>query len=326
VDPLVEARFPDVPRSAGHYESFYIRAVRPGGGVGVWIRYTVHKRPGAEPNGSVWFTLFDASADGPKASKVILPGPSAGPGGEIRLGDSRLRPGEAVGEAPSEGCHPSWDLRFSSSEEPLLQLPRRWLYKAPVPRTKTLSPWPSARFEGTVSVDGREIELDGWNGMLGHNWGSEHAERWIWLHGIEGDGTWLDVAIGRVKVGPVTTPWIANGAISLDGVRHRLGGVERTRRTEVRETPERCEFVLPGSGLTVQGEVTAARKDFVGWIYADPAGPEHNTVNCSIADMRLAVSRPGEPQRMIDLPGAAAYELGMRETDHGMEIQPFPDG
>jgi hypothetical protein len=24
--------------------------------------------------------------------------------------------------------------------------------------------------------------------------------------------------------------------------------------------------------------------------------------------------------------GAAAYELGMRERDHGIPIQPFPDG
>jgi hypothetical protein len=28
----------------------------------------------------------------------------------------------------------------------------------------------------------------------------------------------------------------------------------------------------------------------------------------------------------LALRGGAAYELGMRERDHGMEIQPFPDG
>ena len=56
------ARFPDVAEKAGHYESFYIKACRPGGGEGIWIRHTVHKRPGAEPKGSIWFTLFDAEA------------------------------------------------------------------------------------------------------------------------------------------------------------------------------------------------------------------------------------------------------------------------
>ena len=39
-----EARFPGVPSGAGHYESFYVKAARPGGGRGVWIRHTVHKR------------------------------------------------------------------------------------------------------------------------------------------------------------------------------------------------------------------------------------------------------------------------------------------
>ena len=66
--------------------------------------------------------------------------------------------------------------------------------------------------------------------------------------------------------------------------------------------------------------------DFVGWVYADPDGSEHNTVNCSVADMRLTVSRPGQAPVALDLEGGAAYELGMRETDHGIAIQPFPDG
>jgi hypothetical protein len=46
----------------GHYESFYIKACQPGGGQALWIRHTVHKRPGAEPNASIWFVLFDREA------------------------------------------------------------------------------------------------------------------------------------------------------------------------------------------------------------------------------------------------------------------------
>ena len=56
------ARYPEVAAKAGHYESFYLKACRPDGGQGVWIRHTVHKRPGAEPNASIWFCLFDRSA------------------------------------------------------------------------------------------------------------------------------------------------------------------------------------------------------------------------------------------------------------------------
>ena len=37
----------------------------------------------------------------------------------------------------------------------------------------------------------------------------------------EAPGAWLDVAIGRVRVGRAVTPWVANGALSLDGARLR---------------------------------------------------------------------------------------------------------
>jgi hypothetical protein len=85
--------------------------------------------------------------------------------------------------------------------------------------------------------------------------------------------------------------------------------------------------VLPGAGLRVVGTVTAARKDVVGWVYADPDGSEHHTTNCSISDMRLTVERKGsaEPVELV-VEGGAAYELGMRERDHGIPILPFPDG
>ena len=75
MDDPTRARFPDVPHDAGHYESFYLRAAHPSEPLGIWIRYTVHKRPGEEPKGSVWFTLFDAGADGPWAVKVTEPWP-----------------------------------------------------------------------------------------------------------------------------------------------------------------------------------------------------------------------------------------------------------
>jgi hypothetical protein len=42
--------------------------------------------------------------------------------------------------------------------------------------------------------------------------------------------------------------------------------------------------------------------------------------------MRLTVERAGQPARELTVPGGAAYEIGMREIDHGIPLQPFPDG
>jgi hypothetical protein len=335
------------------YESFYLRAVSPDKPVGVWIRCTVHKRPGQSPRGSLWFTVFDAARGRPFMHKLTTDALSVPADGWIAVGDAILGPERAEGTCGEA----RWSLRIASGEPELRHLPHAFLYRTPLPRTKLTSPAPATRLEGKIEIPGpatRIIDIDGWHGMVGHNWGSEHAERWIWLHGIDfqettaGDhgtteadgagsaggtgsaggasGAWLDVAIGRILVAGRPTPWVANGALSLDGERHRLGGLA-ARGLLVAETPERCRLSLPGpGGLMVQTHVRTPPGTHAGWRYADPDGGEHDVSNCSIAALTLVVQRPGLPSRTLRTAHGGAYELGMRERDHGIPIAPFSDG
>jgi hypothetical protein len=325
------ARFPQVAAKAGHYESFYVKACRPGGGQGIWIRHTVHKRPGAEANASIWFVLFDREAGGPRATKATVPAAelSVPVGSWIRVAGAEIGPGKASGSIETEALKAAWELTFASDAEPCRYLPADWLYEMPVPRTKFVAPLPSARFDGRLEIAGQEIKLEGWPGMIGHNWGSEHAERWVWLEGTgfpDSPDTYFDAGAARIGIGRRTTPWLPSGMLVLDGEAHRLGGFGKIRAASIVESPTACEFVLPGRDIVVRGRVFAPRKDFVGWVYADPKGPEHHTVNCSVSDLELTVERPGQSTRELTLTAGAAYELGMRETDHGIPIQPYPDG
>jgi hypothetical protein len=337
------ARFPRVAAKAGHYESFYVKACEPGGGRGVWIRHTVHKRPGAEPNASIWFVLFDRGSEGPRATKVTVPAAelSAPAGSWIRVGPAEIGPGFARSAVPhpytggirnsgtGAGLAVAWDLSFAAEAEPCKYLPADWLYEAPLPKTKFVAPVPLAHFDGRLEIEGETIELSGWPGMIGHNWGSEHAERWVWLEGTgfpDSPNTYFDAGAARVRLGSRTSPWIPSGMLMLDGEPHRLGGLGAIRSASIEESPAACSFVLPGKGVVVHGRVSAPEKDFVGWVYADPKGPEHHTVNCSVADLELTVERPGLPKRELTLAAGAAYELGMKETDHGISIQPYADG
>ncbi|HKJ37007.1 MAG TPA: hypothetical protein VKA36_10605 [Solirubrobacterales bacterium] len=325
-----EARFPAIDPSAGHYESFYLKAAPPGGGRALWIRHTIHKRPGQEPTCSIWFTLFGNG--GPTATKASFPAGSLSvpDGSYVRVDGSEIGPGRATGSVATEAFEAEWDLRFEDRHDAFRHLPSERMYSAKLPRTKLLSPHPGALFSGSVTIDGERLALDAWPGMVGHNWGAEHAERWIWMHGGEFDdgapGDFIDVAAGRIKLGPLRTPWIANGSIVIGGEAYRLGGLGRTYGTEITESPTGCEFVIGGKRITVRGRVEAPAERFVGWIYADPDGGEHNTVNCSIADMELRVERPDHKHLHLRVPGGAAYELGMRERDHGIPIQDYPDG
>jgi hypothetical protein len=325
------ARFPRVGPKAGHYESFYVKACRPGGGQGLWIRHTVHKRPGAEPKGSIWFTWFDREAEGPRATKLTVPSAqlSAPAGSWIRVADAEIDPGRASGRIATEALEASWDLAFSGDAAPCKYLPSDRLYETRLPKTKFVAPYPDARFSGRLEIAGESVSLDGWPGMIGHNWGSEHAERWVWLEGTgfeRSPDTYFDAGAARIALGPWTTPWVPSGMLMLDGEEHRLGGLGRIRAARIEESPTACQFVLPGRDIVVRGRVSASKKDFVGWVYADPQGPEHHTLNCSVADLELTVDRSGRPSRQLTLPAGAAYELGMRETAHGIPIQPYPDG
>ena len=152
--PPTHARFPHVKQQAGHYESFYLKACHPDGGLGVWIRYTVHKSPNQAPKGFIWFTLFDAAA-GVRASKVEFATPETGAGDYIRFGDHRFAPGRIEGRADSQQLDASWQLSFAGSEPPLWHLPAGFMYNAPFPRTKVLSPHPNVVFQG--QIDAAEI-------------------------------------------------------------------------------------------------------------------------------------------------------------------------
>ncbi len=310
----------------GMYESFYLRAVSPDEPVGAWIRYTVHKRPGQAPSGSLWCTVFDASAGAPFMHKLTTTELTVPTGGWIEIGgDSRLGPGLAQGN-----CGPArWSLRFASEEPELRHLKQGWLYKAPLPRTKLTSPAPAASFEGTIELPDHTLRLDGWKGMVGHNWGSEHAERWIWLHGIgfeEDPLAWVDVALGRVLVAGRLTPWVASGAISLDGRMLRLGGLG-ARGLKVTESAARCSLAIPGEdGLSVEAHVDTPAGSSAGWRYADPDGGEHDVVNCSVAALALNVRPRGQAASTLHTAHGGVYELGMRERDHGVPLAPFADG
>lgn len=327
------ARFPAVPPDRGHYESIYLKASAPEGGRAIWIRHTFHRRPGAPATGAVWLTYFDAERRRPRAMKrqVGEQEVSVPEGAYLRVDGAEIGPGWAQGEVALGDSAASWNLRFSDRHAALHHLPAEWMYRSRLPRTKLLSPHPGAVFDGIVEIDGERLEIEAWPGMVGHNWGSEHAETWVWIHGtgLGGPGSrdYFDLAAGRVRVGPVLTPWAANGQLVLAGETIRLGGLGSLRSTSIEAEPTSCRFSVPGKGgVTVRGSVGAPADRFVGWLYSNPGGGEHHALNCSISDLRLTLERAGGETTELALDGAAAYELGTEATDHGIPIEPFPDG
>lgn len=147
-DPMAtSARFPAAPLRAGMYESLYLRAVSPDEPTAVWIRYTVHKRPGQLSKGSVWCTVFDAPHGEPLMQKLTTERLRAPLDNWIAIGEeSEIGPAGARGRCGEA----RWSLRFDSREPELRHLSPTLLYRLPLPRTKLTSPAPVASFDGTV--------------------------------------------------------------------------------------------------------------------------------------------------------------------------------
>ena len=302
-----DARYPAVDAAAGHYESFYLKVADAASRRALWLRYTVHKRPGAAPVGSLWATLFDAD-------------------GEVRRRRSSRRRPSSSATAGATGCasarrasaRTAAPARFPGSRRGTCAS-RAARRRSPTSRAtgcttrscrarRRSACAPRSASSGEVTVRGRNVELDGWPGMVGHNWGAEHAERWIWLHGT---------AFGASSPAHGST---RRSAASRSGLGRRRGsrtaacrstacatasagsaGPARVQVERAARSARASTFPATGSSCTARSPPRAS--DVVGWIYSDPAGPQHHTAHCAIADMTLTVERAGRPPLTLAVEG-----------------------
>ncbi len=320
---LASPRAPKAPLSAALYESHYLTAADPAGGRALWLRFTALKRPGQPAHATTWLTVFDASAGRPRALRVTAPEPLGDPGaawvrsslGEIGPSGTRGELREITGAGPTarEGSESraSWDLRWEARAGELAYLPARWLYDRRVPRSNGAALVPAAAATGTLVLDaGETVQIDGWEAMVGHNWGSEHAHQWCWMHagGLGDDGRgWLDLALVRIRIGRLVTPWIASGVIDVDGRRHAPAPLHRVTCDRAGEqTTVRASL---SAGVAVTVELIAPRNDTVTWDYAAPRGPGRAVENCSVADALITLRTKGQT-RSLAATGTAAVEHG----------------
>jgi hypothetical protein len=309
---LASPRVPTRARAAPGYESHYLTAVDPRGGRAVWVRYTSDKAPGESARGRLWCTAF-AAARAPLARRTARAGEIAAPpaGGWARIDGAAIGPDGARGSLEEV----TWELRWRGQAPAVGYLPRGWLYDRRLPRSNGAALVPDATFAGWVERAGERVDVEGWRGMVGHNWGADHADRWIWAHATglgERDETgWLDVVLARTRVGGLLTPWLPAGALQLDGRRHAigLGAGMRGLRVAVARERERVEIALPSLGDGLWLEAALPSETTARWDYATPSGGSRDVRNCSIASGRLRLGT-GPAAATIELEARLVVEVG----------------
>jgi hypothetical protein len=230
------------------------------------------------------------------------------------------------GQATLGGQTARWDLAITGGQPPLRPLRPQLLYQAPLPRTKLEATVPDGDVTGTLELDGREVTVSGWRGTVGHNWGSEHADSWVWLHAAGFDAApeaWLELVLARIRVGPARSPWTAMGALGLGGERIALGGLGR--RPRVAAGPSRLTASVPSPQARLQLLVTTDDDDPVAVTYTDPGGGTRTVRHAALAVVELTVRRPGQGALTLSS-RRGAYEYGARAPMPGITPRSLPEG
>ena len=301
--------------TAPGYESWFVSARDPAGQRALWIRHTRHRPRHGRPSAALWCAVAGPGlSEPPTVVKQVFPDMPAG----TAASGARF-----LGEAAMSGHVAAWDLAIDGGEPPLRHLRPSVLYRAPLPRTKLEAPVPHGSVSGELRVDGTSLAVSGWRGTAGHNWGSEHAESWVWLHADGfGDlpGGWLELVLARVRAGRALLPWTAFGALRLDGARLPLGGLGRPATVSADDGRLTATVTAPGARLELS--VTAEPGQAVVLTYADPAGGTRVVSHSLLANAELTLRRPAGNQRLTA--ALCAYEYGTAHAVPGLNPVPLP--
>ena len=300
------------------YESWFVSARDPVSPRALWIRHTRHRPRQGPESAALWCTVIDRNLG--KRPAVIKQVFSAFPA------DANAGPGQFRGQAAMGEHSARWDLAITGAQPPLRPLRPPVLYRAPLPRTKLEAVVPDGQVTGMLQVDDHAVSVSEWRGTAGHNWGSEHADSWVWLHAA-GFGAapeaWLELVLARIKVGPARSPWTAMGALSLSGERIALGGLGRRSGVDARPDHLAADVYAPGTRLRVS--VTLAEDDRAAVAYADPRGETRTVTHAALASLELTMRRPGNRELTLSSTHAA-YEYGAREPIPGIVPLSLPEG
>jgi hypothetical protein len=336
--------------TAGHVESYFLKANDPKSRRAVWLKTTIYVS-GRARNGTphavaeAWAIAFDGDR-GHVAVKTSVPFAQARFSEralDVEVDGVFLRADETHGAIETGPRRIAWDLALTSDGLPLVHFPHPWMYEGKFPSTKVVSPFPDLRASGSVTVNGERWEIDRWPGLLGHNWGPRHTPLYAWGHcnvwERDGDGSssrprpggaWdvpsnpvdelvFEGSSARVKLGPVLSPLTTLLCLRWRGVRYELNSTLDllTNRGDV--SPRRWGFGGEDRHITLSGELWAESDDFVGLFYENPTGSPTFCLNSKLAHARLEIAVRGRAPFVVRS-RAAALEIGTTDPTHGVRM------
>ena len=313
--------------TGGLYESYFLRANHPEKPLAFWIRYTVFCPQGRpqEAQGELWAIWFDGEKQHSVAVKESLPIADcrfAQDRLDVRIGAATLTDGALEGRATSPAHAVSWRLTFAGGSSPLLLLPEK-MYAGGFPKAKALVARPNAMFSGTLTVDGREIAIDGWRGSQNHNWGSRHTDRYAWGQVAGFDNApeaFLECSTAQVRLGPFWSPRLTLLVLRDGDEEIALNGLLQAARAHGDYGFFHWTIDSRGPRARLRGRIEAQASAFVGLDYLNPPGGSKTCLNTKLAAAEFILERPGHPAKTFVTRSRAAFEILTDRRDHGVSV------
>jgi hypothetical protein len=313
-------------QSAGHYESYFLRANHPARPLAFWIRYTIFspvERP-EQAKGELWAVVFAGETGRHVAVKSELPIAEcefARDRFAARVGAAELRAGALSGVAASGEHSIAWDLTYRGAADPLFLMPLA-SYARPGTAARSLVGLPLAVFAGRLVVDDVPLEVADWTGSQNHNWGARHTDHYAWgqVAGFDGQpASFLEVATARRRLGPLWSPFVTLLVLRHAGDEIALNALTFPRRTRGAFAPFNWWFRGATSQVRIAGQISAPSEAFVALTYRNPPGGVKICLNSKIAACELSLARRtgggwGEPERLIAR-DRAAFEILSDQPD-----------
>lgn len=320
----------DPSSDAGHVESYFLKGNHPVEPVAWWLKFTIFQPDGRpeKATADVWAIVFDGKTHDHVAVKESYPVGSCELGRSkvgIRFGDSTFTTGLTRGGAKTGDNRIHWDLAFDPVGETFHHFPNEKLYQTKVPSSKALSPYPDTRFRGWIEANGRRLDVSGWKGMQGHNWGSKHTDLYAWGHcslwDSGEDDTFFEGFTGKLKLGPLWTPPVTRLFLRYRGKNYPMLSLKGTISPGCRIETNRWTFDVEAKEYRLKGYMQSSKDDMVGLYYHNPKGPLTHCLNSKIARCELTLTERG--RKIVELASshASALEVATHDTDHGVKMR-----
>ena len=322
-------------KKRGHYEVYYLKWNHLKTQTAVWLRYTLHVPIAGcgEPTASLWGIFFDAKDltqnQALKSTFPIHAWKATRNPFSFHVGTAVLTDGSAKGRIENKERFFEWDLKWDPSPETICYLPYPWLYKAPLPKTKVLTPNIDVRFRGTFRTQRETFVCEGEPGEQTHIWGIKHAERWVWGHCNifkEDPHAVFWGLSAQIPIGPWVTPPLSVFYFRYRGGEYLVNRLWKGWSHPTEFSLGRWNFTANVSkDLRLKGEFRVSSDRCVGVEYQDPDGDRLYCNNTKIADFRLDIlqKRRGEwfSESSLCAEGTAAWELVERKSHPEVPIQ-----